>query len=125
MTQMEKLRQIHTRYSRVMTLVLLDIIMVNIVVLGAMWVRLEFSFRLLEESGFVEGYLKVAPVYTVVCLVIFTFFRLYRSLWEYASIDELRYIILAAVAAAAGGCVISNLMGVYLPRSLPVLNGVF
>ena len=97
---MEKLRQIHTRYSRVMTLVLLDIIMVNIVVLGAMWVRLEFSFRLLEESGFVEGYLKVAPVYTVVCLVIFTFFRLYRSLWEYASIDELRYIILAAVAAA-------------------------
>ena len=122
---MEKLRQIHTRYSRVMTLVLLDIIMVNIVVLGAMWVRLEFSFRLLEESGFVEGYLKVAPVYTVVCLVIFTFFRLYRSLWEYASIDELRYIILAAVAAAAGGCVISNLMGVYLPRSLPVLNGVF
>ncbi|MDD5931902.1 MAG: nucleoside-diphosphate sugar epimerase/dehydratase [Oscillospiraceae bacterium] len=108
-----------------MTLVLLDIIMVNIVVLGAMWVRLEFSFRLLEESGFVEGYLKVAPVYTVVCLVIFTFFRLYRSLWEYASIDELRYIILAAVAAAAGGCVISNLMGVYLPRSLPVLNGVF
>ena len=122
---MEKLRQIHTRYLRVMTLVLLDIIMVNIVVLGAMWVRLEFSFRLLEESGFVEGYLKVAPVYTVVCLVIFTFFRLYRSLWEYASIDELRYIILAAVAAAAGGCVISNLMGVYLPRSLPVLNGVF
>ena len=122
---MEKLRQIHTRYSRVMTLVLLDIIMVNIVVLGAMWVRLEFSFRLLEESGFVEGYLKVAPVYTVVCLVIFTFFRLYRSLWEYASIDELRYLILAAVAAAAGGCVISNLMGVYLPRSLPVLNGVF
>ena len=71
------------------------------------------------------SYLKTAPVYSVVSILLFTLFHLYQSLWSYASIDELRYIIFSALAAAVAEIAVSKVMGVYLPRSMPILNLLF
>ena len=113
------------RHSRVVTLLLLDILAVNAMVLAALLLRFELNIGALEESGYVQAYLRSAPVYTVACIAIFALFRLYRSLWEYASVDELRYIILSAVFATLAGMLIWHAMGIALPRSLPILNLLF
>lgn len=113
------------RHSRVVTLLLLDILAVNAMVLAALLLRFELNIGALEESGYVQAYLRSAPVYTVACIAIFALFRLYRSLWEYASVDELRYIILSAVFATLAGMLIWHAMGIALPRSLPILNLMF
>lgn len=113
------------RRSRVMTLLVLDILLVNGAALGSLLTRFEFDISAVAESGFAEQYLRIAPYYTVAALVIFGLLRLYRSLWEYASIEELKNIIFAAALADAAGFVLCRVMGVYLPRSTPVINGLY
>ena len=85
--------------KRVLALILLDYLAVNLSALGALLVRFELSINSLAESGFVEAYLRIAPIYSAAAILIFMLCRLYRSLWQYASIDELRYITVAAVLA--------------------------
>ena len=111
--------------KRVLTLILLDYLAVNLSALGALLVRFELSIGSLAESGFVEAYLKIAPIYSAAAILLFMLCRLYRSLWQYASIDELRYITVAAILTTALEMAVSTLMGVYLPRSLPILNLLF
>lgn len=115
----------YVRSKRVLTLVILDLFAINFSALAALLVRFEFSITALEESEFVVSYLKTAPVYSVVSILLFTLFHLYQSLWSYASIDELRYIIFSALAAAVAEIAVSKVMGVYLPRSMPILNLLF
>lgn len=110
---------------RILSLVIIDILVINGAALGALLTRFEFSIGTLAESGFVQAYLKIAPCYTVSAIFIFALLRLYRSLWEYASIDELRNIAIAAVAATAAGLWICIAMDVYLPRSMTVMNTVY
>ncbi len=124
---MKKQKRTHdiALHKRVVSLILMDILAVNGAMLAALWIRFEFSTQRLLESGFLPVYRTIAPVYTLTAIVIFALLHLYRSLWEFASIDELRYIILASTAAAVDAYVLSLIWDVYLPRSLPVLNLIF
>ncbi len=115
----------HIRRARVATLLLLDVLLVNAAVLGALLTRFEFDLSAVAESGFVEQYFHIAPYYTMVALLLFGLLRLYRSLWEFASIEELQNIVAAAMLANLAGWLICRGMGVYLPRSTPVLNGMY
>ena len=85
---------------RVLTLVLVDMILVNAAIFGAYLVRFEFQIAPLMESGYLDGYLTIAPIYTLLAVAVFWMFRLYRSLWEFASVTEMQYIILGSAAAA-------------------------
>lgn len=114
--------QDRVKQNRIMTLILMDIVILNAVVFSSLLVRYEFRIQLLAESGFIHSYLKLAPIYTVVSLLVFAGLRLYRSLWEYASVDELRYIVLSAAASAIFLWGMSRFTDYYLPRSLPFLN---
>ncbi len=110
------------RSLRVFSLVVVDIVLINFSVLASLLLRFEFSIAKLEDSLFVERYLSVALVYTIATLVIFALWRLYRSLWEYASMDELRNIALAVFCSNLSLVLICKCWGVRLPRSLPILN---
>lgn len=110
---------------RVFFLIIADILIINGAALGGLLTRFEFRIESLMESGFVEAYLKTAPYYTIATILIFMLLRLYRSLWEYASIDELQNIIAASVLATAAEMVVAACLGEYFPRSLPVLNTLY
>ena len=73
---------------RVSLLVLADLVLVNLAQFLALYIRFEFSFAALEESGFMENVVSFAPVYSLMCIVIFAIFGLYNSLWEYVSVKE-------------------------------------
>ena len=117
--------QDRVKQNRIVTLVLVDIVILNAVVFASLLVRYEFRMQTMLESGFIQSYLKLAPVYTVLSLLVFAAMRLYRSLWEYASIDELQYIVLSSLISAVLLWVMSAVTDYYLPRSLPFLNFVF
>ena len=110
------------RLSRILALIILDTVLINLAALGALFFRFEFSFEALLESGFVDAYFRIAPYYTVISILIFALLRLYRSLWEFASIEEIRNLAIAAVLATAAGFLICKVLQVYLPRSMPALN---
>ena len=120
-----KIREIKldwVRLSRVLALIILDTVLVNAAALGALFIRFEFSFEALAESGFVDAYFHIAPYYMILSIGIFALLRLYSSLWQFASTDEIRNLAIASVLATVAGFVLCKVMQVYLPRSTPVLN---
>ncbi len=119
---MKKLILGRVRSLRILSLLTVDIVLINVSVLLALFLRFELSFSKLEESAFVDAYLKIAIPYTLIALVIFAFWRLYRSLWEFASMDELRNIVLAVFFSSVALVLLCMVADVYLPRSLPFLN---
>lgn len=103
-------------------LVLLDIVFVNTSSLLALWVR----FNMYTADIPIEYYTSVKEMMipnTVATLIVFAFFKLYTSLWRYASIKELVNIIESCAV-----CMLLNILGYYLTyrpiyRSYFVLYG--
>ena len=73
-------------------LMMYDAIAVNAAYFAALWLRFDFRFSMIP-SEYRMAWLKFAPIYAVVCVAVFWLFRLYRSLWEFASFDELIKVI--------------------------------
>ena len=70
--------------------VLCDIIAVNLSYFMAIVMRyyLRYSF-VPEAADYLKTFWKFAPIYTVLCIVVFLLFRLYNGLWRYASLSDL------------------------------------
>lgn len=113
------------RTLRVIFLALVDLVVIQFSAFMALLARFDFSYTLLRESMFLDALLRYAPWFTVLTVLIFIPFKLYSSLWEFASVDELLHILLAAMAVAMlqFAAIVLNLVD--LPLSFPMLNAMF
>ena len=97
-------RMTPTKAVRIALLVISDALILNIASFLALWVRFEFHFeQLVRETEYLNNILRFAPYYTAFGLIVFALFKLYTSLWQFASIDEFLKIILACFIVDAGG----------------------
>ncbi len=77
-------------------LLIYDIIAVNGAYFLSLWLRFDCNYS--EIPGeYLMAWLKFAPIYTVVCFIVFKIMYLYRSLWEFASYNELIRILISSV----------------------------
>ncbi|MGX8716098.1 MAG: polysaccharide biosynthesis protein, partial [Lachnospiraceae bacterium] len=83
-----------------MILVLYDIAVVNGSYFAALWLRFDLRFSMIPEY-YLEPFLKFTPFYTVVSLLLFHYFKLYRSVWRFASYNELMRVFAGSAAATA------------------------
>lgn len=113
------------RTLRVIFLALVDLVVIQFSAFMALLARFDFSYTQLHESMFLDALLRYAPWFTVLTVLIFIPFKLYSSLWEFASVDELLHILLAAMAVAVlqFAAIVLNLVN--LPLSFPMLNAMF
>jgi len=81
--------------NRNIVLALVDCLIVYVSYVLANYVRYDYTHYLLKLER-LKGFI---PILIGVYLVIFAIFRLYRSLWEHASIEEFMYTV--------GACVVS------------------
>ena len=89
-------------------LVFLDIIFINVSSFLALWIR--FNMHISEiPPEYADSVRGLVVANTIVTVTIFALFRLYTSLWRFASIKELVYII-----EACGVSVLSNILAYYL-----------
>ncbi|MCR5739229.1 MAG: polysaccharide biosynthesis protein [Lachnospiraceae bacterium] len=77
-------------------LAIYDIFVINLSYFLALWLRFDTKFSLIPEL-YLNSFLKFAPFYTVICLVIFWWLRLYNSIWRFASYVELLRCILSSI----------------------------
>lgn len=97
-------------------LLMLDILLINLASFCAIAIR--FDFRLSKiELKYSEVIAQYAPIYTICTLIIFFLFRLYHSLWKYASIEEMTNVIYACTSAAVVQYIGMKLMHYHVPRS--------
>lgn len=79
-------------------LVLLDIAVINVSSFAALWLR--FNMKIEEiDVRFLTSVIEMMPLNTAVTVGIFAMLRLYTSLWRFASIKELTYILEGCTAS--------------------------
>jgi FlaA1/EpsC-like NDP-sugar epimerase len=91
-----------------------DAVIVNVALFAALSLRFEGS---IPEKYF-EAFLSNLLILTIIKLLIYTAFRLYRSLWEYASISELIQLFMGTLCGSAASFIIMFARGQLLPRSV-------
>lgn len=105
-------------------LVITDIILINGSVFLSLIMRFEINIASVPEEYIQKYVVNVIP-FTIVTLIIFWCFRMYHSLWQYASIAELYKIVEACVVAELAHLCVTSFMGWMLPRSCYFTSGVF
>ena len=73
-----------------------DIVFVNASYFLALLLRFDFRYSLIPLR-YLNPFYSFAPIYTIFCIIIFMMFKLYRSIWAYASYDELVRVIYASI----------------------------
>lgn len=100
-----------------LSLVVFDIVAVNISYYLALLIRFYVNFELNALAlPYVPAYRTFAPWYTICCLVIFALFKLYDSRWKYASLGDLNRILLACLVT----CVVQVVGSVTFVLRMPI-----
>ena len=81
---------------RAICLVLTDIVMYIFCSFFAIYMRYEFRFNDIDKK-FLNSMVKYTPANIMIILLLFLFFKLYSSIWKYASVTEMVNIILACM----------------------------
>jgi FlaA1/EpsC-like NDP-sugar epimerase len=106
---------------RIIALIILDILVSNLAVFLALYIRHDFKYTMLSQSGFLDTALQWLIPNTVLVLVVFAFFRLYATLWNYAGGNELVRIFAASIFIGLLQLIPIATDLVNLPMSFPVL----
>lgn len=109
--------KIHTKR---IILSIFDAIFINLAVCAA----LIFRFDGVVPEYYMHIYLKTFVYITLIELTIYYFYGLYKSLWSYASIDELVQVFFATATGMVGAFILGTVTGVRLPRTVYAMSWV-
>ncbi len=98
----------------------LDLIMIQVSMILALLVRMDFQFSNID-SFFLENLKVFWWINIVITIVAYAMFRLYTSLWRFAGLTELFYVIGAVVSSTAVATLVRVVLCLNLPRSYPLL----
>lgn len=110
--------------TRIALLILADLISVLLASALSLYVRYDFTFMAVPRE-FWEAILEAYLPNVIVLLIVFNIFRLYKSVWRYASDTELVNNVIAVFFCAVMQPVICLLENVSLPVSYPFYYGIF
>lgn len=77
-------------------LALYDLFVINGAYFLALWLRFDCSYTAIPHE-FLMAWLKFAPVNTILTLLVFKLLHLYRSIWKFASYNELKRAFVAVL----------------------------
>lgn len=106
--------------NRILALLLLDVMSVLIASFLALYIRFDFSFKKIETVylGRLEHLLIPNIILT---LLFYTIWKLYKSVWRYASANELINIIYATACTAVAQVIFCYITDNRMPKSYPIL----
>ena len=105
-------------FIRKALLAVLDAILVNIALITALALRFEGNI----PDNYFRIYINNIIILTIIKLLIYTVFRLYKSLWEYASITELIQLFIGTLCGSAASFIITFAKDQMLPRSVYLID---
>ena len=97
-------------------LVIFDVIAVNLAYFLCLWLRFDCRYNSIPDT-YLTAWIKFIPFYTVICIVVFFLFRLYQSIWRFASITELVCVGLSSVVTGIIHAVLITMLFQRMPIS--------
>ncbi|KAB3529699.1 nucleoside-diphosphate sugar epimerase/dehydratase [Alkaliphilus serpentinus] len=104
-----------------MLLLFIDIILLNLSIIISFIIRFDGALSSNVASVYIEVYKENAITLTLIKIVIFYVFGMYKNLWKYASIEEMVQIVLTSFTANAGITTYMFITEQRLPRSIYIL----
>lgn len=95
-------------------LIVYDIFIVNVSYFLALWLRFDCRFSMIPDY-YLDAFAKFAPIYTIVCIGVFVLAKLYRSIWRFASYNELLRVGCTTVITA-----LIQIVGITLICRMPI-----
>lgn len=105
-------------YTRKILLMVIDMVLINASSYLALFIKFEGNIPV----HYLNIYLHSLLLLTLAQILIFYFFRLYRSLWQYASINELIQICLATLSGGLVSLCFGLISGMMQPRSFYIIS---
>lgn len=105
---------------RATLLVLLDMFTIQLASFLALYIRYDFKFDDIDRR-FLFSILKNAPFNTAIILCVLAVFKLYSSLWKYASVNELLKIIYSGIVCFIIIIAEMLIINFDVPRSYPFI----
>lgn len=106
--------------NRIIALILLDVMSIVVAAFTALYIRFDFSFNGIP-SEYLQKFERIIPYSIIITLGFFAIWKLYKSVWRYASATELLNIVFATTCASAGQIITCYLLNEKMPRSYYVL----
>ena len=109
--------------NRVALLVILDLLIITVSGFLALYIRFDFSFDKMDMQ-FVNFEMQYLPLNLVFTIVIFVIFKLYRSVWRFASTTEFLNVIGACSASILLQIVFMSFLKMRMPVSYYLMKYV-
>lgn len=103
-------------YIRGGGLLVLDAFLIAMCMVGALWMRFDFGFSIIEPA-FLSSIVHYMWINIITTILVNMFFKLYTSLWRFASIEELKNAVSAVIVSAFLQICGMTLLGYRTPRS--------
>lgn len=110
--------------NRIIILTLMDICGMFAAGILSLYIRYDFKFMDIPRL-FINTVMEAFPINVIITILIYWLFRLYKSVWRYASDSELFNILVAVFICALMQPVIFLVMGRRMPYSYPFFYGFF
>ncbi len=107
----------------VLLLAVYDFAVINGAYLLALWLRFDCRYSDIPEI-YLSAWIKFVPIYTVITLIIFYLFKLYQSLWRFASYKELERIFTSCLIASSLHILLINILFCRMPISYCIIGAV-
>ena len=98
-----------------------DILSICIAFFAALWLRFDFQFNAIEEQ-YLMTYVRVILPWCGICLLVFSIFGLYSSIWSFVSTDELMRVLESYAVLSVIAYVLSVALGIQMPKSFYVMG---
>ena len=104
-------------------LIVYDALMVNVSYFLALLIRYDFRYSWIAPS-YISVWTRFSPIYALLCVLLFSVFGLYRSIWRFASFSEFIKTLIASVLASALHVVITLLFYRRMPISYYMIGAI-
>ena len=106
-------------------LVVLDIIAVNAAYYIALYARF-FGYGSISELFHqkLNSWMHFAPIYTVICIVVFAIFRLYNGMWKYAGMHDFNRILFSSVITSSIHIIVTSVFMDGFPKTYYILGTI-
>ncbi len=102
-------------------LIAYDVIAVNVAYFLALWFRFDCQFSAIEPQ-YLQAYLYFVPIYSLACIITFWYTKLYKSIWRFASFNELMRVITATLVTALFHTVVISVLFATMPVSYYIIG---
>ncbi|MBQ6560436.1 MAG: polysaccharide biosynthesis protein [Erysipelotrichaceae bacterium] len=120
---MSKTRAFYVEHWKVIAffLIIYDFVTIAFSYFFGLWLRFDFHFLLIPEKYLAVYYKFIVP-FAILSIAIYWFMKLYRSIWRFASYNELINIAIATFTCGALNYILTRLFGARMPVSYHVIG---